>query len=201
MPITNGYATLLQFTAQALPDVPTATITAQTDQIERAIQAASRLIDLHCDRHFWKTAAGVVRYFTPYAANRCIIDDLVSTTEIATDTDRAGTWVTLLTANVDYWLSPQSANGEPYTEIEITPFAVNGFYAERPRYVKVTGLWGWAAVPDVVREACLIQAFRLYKRAGAPFGVIGGGEFGTATAIPGLDPDVRTMLAPLVRWK
>ncbi len=50
-----------------------------------------------------------------------------------------------------------------------------------------------ALYPDCVREACVIQGSRLWRRKEAPFGVTGSGEFGT-TNIVRLDPDVKLLL-------
>ncbi len=47
--------------------------------------------------------------------------------------------------------------------------------------------------PDPVREACLLQASRLFRRGDAPFGVTGSAEFGSMR-ISALDPDVRALL-------
>jgi len=53
--------------------------------------------------------------------------------------------------------------------------------------------------PYRVTEACLLQAFRWYKRADAPFGVAGPNVFGTQVLLSQLDPDVKAALQPFVR--
>ncbi len=53
--------------------------------------------------------------------------------------------------------------------------------------------------PGPVIEACLIQAARIWKRKDAPFGVTGATEFGQASVIVRLDPDVRQLLSTY-RW-
>ena len=66
--------------------------------------------------------------------------------------------------------------------------------------VKIAGSWGYATlVPAQVREACLIQAARVFKRKDAPFGVTGIADLGELRMISKLDPDVEAMLAPLRR--
>jgi len=49
--------------------------------------------------------------------------------------------------------------------------------------------------PDALREACLLQAMRIYLRNKAPFGVLGTGSMETPVVIPKLDPDVQAMIA------
>ncbi|MDO8704075.1 MAG: phage head-tail connector protein [Sulfuricaulis sp.] len=48
--------------------------------------------------------------------------------------------------------------------------------------------------PQPVVEACMIQTSRIFRRKDAPFGITGSAEFGQATFIARLDPDVRTLL-------
>lgn len=53
--------------------------------------------------------------------------------------------------------------------------------------------------PDAVREACLLEAIRLYRRKDAPFGVAGSGEFGQTGIVARTDPQVLFYLAPYRR--
>ena len=62
----------------------------------------------------------------------------------------------------------------------------------------MTALWGWAAVPLPVVEACLVLASRYYKRKDTPFGVMGTTETGFVD-LPKVDPDVAALLAPYRR--
>ena len=51
-------------------------------------------------------------------------------------------------------------------------------------------------VPSSVKLATQIQATRWYKRQDAPYGVLGGAEFGNyARLLSTLDPDVQLLLA------
>lgn len=164
------------------------------------------MIDDYCGRVFYSGAtAGEDRYFTAQHPLRLYLDDYQSISAIVTDDSVDGTYSTTLSATADYWTRPANPqNGWPYSWVEIFPWSSNSFPTRQPYGVKVTALWGWAAVPDEIREACLLQAFRLYRRQAAPFGVVGGGELGTVVAIPagkrtGLDADVETMIHPFVR--
>lgn len=61
--------------------------------------------------------------------------------------------------------------------------------------VRVTAKWGWPAVPDDVRQACLIQASRLFRRKDSPEGVMGGSEWGVVR-VSRVDPDAKALLDP-----
>jgi hypothetical protein len=56
----------------------------------------------------------------------------------------------------------------------------------------------------MVKQACLIQTARWFKRQDAPFGVLGSPEFGNYTRLQAaLDPDVQMMLSghgDRLRW-
>jgi hypothetical protein len=185
----------------------TVTITDVTDTVddtaaEIAIEAASRMIDDYTKRQFFQSGAGVgapeTRYFTPECPDRIYIDDLVSVTTLATD-DGGGTYPTVWVAG-DYVLLPENASiyGNPYTYIEEAAGGANTFGSSR-KGVQISGVWGFPAVPMVVRQACIIQALRLFKRKDSPFGVAGVGEFGQVQLQATIDPDVKQLLSPFVR--
>lgn len=170
--------------------------------LEQIIEAASRAIDARCRRRFWANAedADEVRYYGSDDGLALYTDDILSITELATDVagnrDYTRVWAT-----TDYDLLPDNAvlDGKPYTWLKPAP---NGRYAFSTyrRGNRITGQFGYSiTAPGQVREACVIQSTRWYRRQAAPFGVVGGGEFGTAVTIPKLDPDVETMLKPFAR--
>ena len=109
------------------------------------------------------------------SATSCSSRILISLTSLQTDEggDRTYeyTW-----AATDYDLLPDNAalTLEPYTVICTTPEGNYSFPVGIRKGVKIVGGWGYATlVPAQVREACLIQAARVFKRKDAPFGVTG----------------------------
>lgn len=193
MTITNAYCSLAELKAeQHIPD------TDDDATLEQAIEAASRAIDDACGRTFYQAAAAT-RYYTAEDGELLFVDDLVSVTSLTTDEigDRtySTTWLT-----TDYDLEPYNAAalGKPYLWIRQAPLGQRWFPTGR-RGVKIVGTFGWPAVPPQAKRACLIQAARYWKRKDAVFGVMGSAEMGTVMAIPGLDPDVKQLLAPLMR--
>ena len=196
MTITNGYCTMIEFRQR----FGLATVDGARDaDIEKVIQAASRKIDLHCGRSFYSDTADSTKYFTAPSPYRVYVNDLQSVTALYTDDDGdqtyENTWQT-----TDYYLLPENPpSGWPYTYIEITPEGNYTFPRKLRKGVKITGLFGWAAVPDLVREACFLTANRYWQRRNAPFGVAGANEFGAPVILTKLDPDVIEMLAPYVK--
>lgn len=196
MTITNGYGTLAEFKARYIPGTP-ATDTARDASIELIIQGVSRLIDEHTHRIFYTSTAHTVKYYTPKSWDFVLTDDIISidTGGLTMDLDNDGTYETVW-ATTDFLLMPP--NSPPYSWIEIAPGGQYTFPLTT-NGIKVTGSFGYSAVPDTIREATYLQSYRLWVRHSAPFGVAGGGEMGQATAIAALDPDVMLLIAAYVR--
>ena len=191
MAITNGYATLAQLKS-ALKIIDSL----DDDNLERAIASASRLIDGYAGRYFYSTTA--TRIFIPDNLNLCQTDDLVSITTLKTSTNLDGTFDLTWTAP-DYQAEPVNAVVDgtvtPITRIRAVDdvaFPVGRGIAS----VQITGVFGWAAIPDPVNYACIIQASRLWKRLDSPLGVAGFGDMGVVRVSTALDADVRQLVDP-----
>jgi hypothetical protein len=168
--------------------------------IELQIEAASRAVDHFTHRRFWSNSQDESRTYTPewFDCFYCP-DDIQSLTSLATDRDGDGVYETIWAAS-DYILGPANAalEGRPYTKIGA---ACNGAYAfpVARNALKLTGKFGWSAVPSLVKNATLLQASRWYERRNAPFGVVAITEAGAVTLKNDLDPDVQVMLKPVAR--
>jgi hypothetical protein len=64
--------------------------------------------------------------------------------------------------------------------------------------VRVTATWGWPAVPDPIKDACLLLAARLFRRKDSPEGVTGFSDLG-AIRVSRYDADYDNAIAPYVR--
>ena len=189
MAITNGYASLNDLKASAR-------ITDNVDDglLELAIESASRLIDTYTQRNFYN-AGTAVRLFIPQDNYVTEIDDLITISKLETsDGDNFGTtW-----AASDYQLEPLNGivdgiTGYPATRIR----AVNDFLfnvLDQEATVRVTGTWGWSAVPTAIKQATVIQASRIFKRNDSPLGIAGFGDMGAIRVGTQLDPDVRQLI-------
>ena len=82
--------------------------------------------------------------------------------------------------------------GRPVTRLlAVTRYVFPYFF---PQTVKITGVWGFKAIPYEVELACKIQAARLFVRKQSPFGIAGSVELGTVRLNSRLDPDVEMLL-------
>ncbi len=197
MTITNGYVTLAEFKANFFPAGSTDVV--DDAVIEGKIEGASRMIDDHCGRHFYKSAAAESRYFTAEWEDLLKVDDLVSITTLKTDEDGDRVYEKTWTTG-DYDLEPFNAalDGRPYTKIRVQPEG-DYLFPTVAKSVEINGVWGWSAVPVKVKEACLIQAARLFKRKDAIFMEEGGGPFGKVKASGGMDEDAVELLKDYVK--
>jgi hypothetical protein len=60
--------------------------------------------------------------------------------------------------------------------------------------VRVTGVYGWSAVPTAIKQATVIQAARIFKRNDSPTGIVGFGDMGAIRVGVQLDPDVKHLI-------
>jgi hypothetical protein len=187
MAITNGYATLQELKLRLdITDSGADTV------LEDVVEAASRTIDGWCSRTFYAETA--TRYLTAEMIDALFLpSDLIAVTTLKTDEDGDRVYETTWDTS-DYDLDPDG--GPPYTAIYPT---INGSYLfpTHRRGIQIAGSWGYAAtVPEAVREACLLQAARLFKRMDAPFGIAGSSDLGQLQAISAIDPDVKQLVMP-----
>jgi hypothetical protein len=191
MAISNGYCTLNEVKSALR-------ITDNTDDelLENAIEGASRRIDGYCGRRFYQQNATL----SLYAIDSYTLptqDDLYSVTTLKTDDDGDGTYETTWTTGVDYQLEPLDAviTGQPIRTIT----AIGGktfplFSLPALPSAQIVGVWGWSAIPDDVREACVLLTMRGFARYNAALGVVGFADM--AIQVRAIDPDVRDFLNP-----
>ena len=193
MAITNGYATLAEVKAALrISDTIDDTL------LETAIESASRLVDGYAGRNFY-SAGTAVRYYAPATNIITEIDDLQTLTSLEVSGNLNGTFDQTWSAT-DYQLEPLNGKvdgltGWPYTTIRaVGQFAFGTNIGEAS--VKVTGVWGWAAVPTAVKQATVIQASRIFKRLDSPLGVLSSPDLGYIRVGTRLDPDVQQLVEP-----
>jgi hypothetical protein len=169
--------------------------------IEIQIEAASRAVDHFTKRKFWSNNQDESRIYSPewFDCFYCP-DDILSITTLATDRDGDGVFETVW-ATSDYVLGPANAalEGRPCTKIGVARNGSYTFPKGAKNALKLTGKFGWTAVPSLVKNATLLQASRWYERRNAPFGVVAITEAGAVTLKNDLDPDVQVMLKPVAR--
>lgn len=167
--------------------------------ISDALVAASSAVDKYCKTHFWQTTVGTNRVFDSCDSWQLRINDAAAITAVATDKDMDGTFETVWAAG-DFQLLPLNPDAAP----ETLPFnAIRAVGAQtfpsptrRLGLIRVTGTWGWPAVPKSVFEATLLVTNRLQKRRRSPEGVAGFDEFGVVRISKQEDPDAARLLEP-----
>lgn len=155
MAIGDAYATVAEYSATRgkLSDQDHAAIT-------RDLKAVSRYIDIATGRiaGFNRDATAVARvYIPPRTSPELLIADLVSVSAVVVDSSMNGQYGETLTAS-DYELQPIDApdgpEAWPYTSILATPWGNRASWLRGMR-VKVTGIWGWPAVPSAIATATI----------------------------------------------
>ncbi|MFA5711859.1 hypothetical protein [Mycolicibacterium sp.] len=162
-----------------------------------ATEAASRAIDACCGRQFGQTSSSEFRYYRTYHDREhwaVDIDDLMTDTSL-TVTDENGTELTEFTL----WPRNAAAEGKPWRRIEFPRgVTVRG-------EVKIAARWGWANIPNAIKQATLIQAARFYDRrqnvAGplTSFSVDDVSQGWAAGGGSDVDADVARMIRPYKR--
>ena len=146
------------------------------ETVEDALEAASRSIDNYCNTQFWQTAAGATRVFDTCDSWSLRIGDAVAVTQVATDTNSDGTFETIWAAT-DFQLLPlnpaMAPEQEPYTEIRAIGAFTFPAATRRLGLIRVTGTWGWPAIPQAVIQSTRLIANRLIKRRSSPEGIAG----------------------------
>ena len=193
MAVTNGYCSLADVKASLR-----ITDTIDDALIENSINAASRMIDQYCNRYFYSSSVGEVRYFKANDGFVCWIDDAQSITTLETSSTDPLLFDT--TWNVgDYQVMPANryANGAyyPITAITATDNYLFPVWADIA-LVKVTGQFGWPSVPEPIKFAAIIQASRLFKRLESPLGVAGVSDMGIMRVGSSIDGDVAQLINP-----
>ena len=193
MAITNGYCTLADVKAALR-----ITDTIDDALLENSINSASRMIDQYCNRYFYSSSAGEVRYYKANDGFTCWIDDAQSISELKTSSTDPLIFDTTWDA-ADYQVLPANrwANGAyyPITGINATDNLLFPVWADIA-LVKVTGQFGWSSVPEPIKFACIIQASRLFKRLESPLGVAGVSDIGIMRVGANIDGDVAQLINP-----
>ena len=196
MAIVNGYCTLAELkTYLGLSG------SGQDDNLENAIEGASRQIDQYTGRIFYQTDSQD-NFYTPNNFFIQEVDDIstVSGLVVKLDTTDDGTHDKTLTKDTDFALLPVNVSNaldqnQPYTHIKILDNrSSERFDPDIFNNIKVTARFGFSSVPDAIKQATFLQASRLFKRKDSPFSVYGNPETGTAELFNKFDPDALKLI-------
>ena len=190
MALTNAYATLIQLkSAIGIADG------IDDPMLEMAIESASRQIDSYTERYFYN-AGTAVKLFSPLDNYVCPTEDFITLTKVETSED-GESWDTEWAAT-DWQAEPLNGRSgglvTSYTQIR----AIDSYlfpYRNGEATARLTGTWGWSAVPIAITQATIILASRIFKRLDSPLGIISN-ELGSMRVGFRLDPDVQHLIDP-----
>jgi hypothetical protein len=157
MAITDPYATAAEYRAAIKK-----TDTAQDAVILTDLKAVSRYIEARAGRFFNKDAAAVARTIIPgYGGAILDVGDIAALTDLSVVVDQSATGsfsgLTPLDAS-KYQLLPLNATlgpePKPYTQLFIPSWST-AYHWSPSAPVQVTAIWGWPAVPDAIKRACI----------------------------------------------
>lgn len=173
------------------------------EDIQDAVEAASRAIDDACGRKFYQDTT--IRYYTPCWGDDVLdIDDLTTMTTFAVDTGNDGTYETTWVAGTDFTLEPvnAAATSWPYDRVRIK-FGSGRTWPVYRDSIKITGTFGWPSVPAGVRQyAKLLAVQQTIRPRQAPFGFQAfGGDTGGAMRITRTDPDFMRLVGRYVKTR
>jgi hypothetical protein len=205
MTLTNAYCT----TADARNSL---TISDLDDDVllEGCISAASRQIDRYCNRWFWQDASLVTREFFAYDSRNVYVNDISTTTGLVVkvDINADGTFAQTLTIATNFVLLPRNAAYDypvrPWTQIRIIDQGITFFpiWNTGQAGVQVTAKFGWAAVPDLVKQACILAGDPVVQVAGRAVWCGADGPRRLAMRIKqGLHPVAAALLTDLVKYE
>jgi hypothetical protein len=153
---------------------------------------ASALIDERCGRRFYRSpqvSGTEIRTYDSsslWRSGTTLVEDIVSLTTLELATSTGGSYTVL--AGTDSYLYPaQPDAGWPYTELRLSNVGAYQRWYSGFRVIRLTGAFGWPAVPALVELATLDLAREFYwqGRGGRQVGL----EFGRFP--PTLDEVVR----------
>jgi hypothetical protein len=196
-PLTNGYVELEELKSST--ELTSASF-ADSD-LKTAIVAASRGIDGACGRRFYPDPTPVFRYYTPLSPGLVLIDDLCDFDTLDVDQNADGIFEESWVENVNFHLAPfnAAADGWPWTSLILRTTSSSSFPSWYARSVKLTGKFGWLAVPTPIKEATSLLATQLFKRVrDAPFGIVGTD---VAVHIARTDPHISLLITDYIREK
>lgn len=174
------------------------TDTVDDDLLVSLITAASARIDNACHRTFGQASGD--RYYSPKNNYSVVIDDLATANGLVVrlDTSNDGTWATTMTSS-QYQLEPVNnpAQGRPYRMLRSNGNVIFPMNTYGKVMVKMTGTWGWPAVPAEISEATRLMVLRQFRRFDSPLGVAGFGDLGTIM-VRAIDPDIQALITPFM---
>ena len=130
------------------------------EELGRQLSAVSRWIEWRCGQQFARDAAAVARVFVGDGTPRLWLETNLGATPtaVAIDVNNDGSYAGAVAAgSLEPWPLNAAIGPEarPWRALDLRPWATD--YTSWPAglRVRVTAVWGWPAVPEAVRQACV----------------------------------------------
>lgn len=169
------------------------------------VTVASRRIDSEMGRWdgFFYPSTDLQTFYYDGSGEECQdIDEFVSISQLSVAEQGDLTDYTNWTLNTDYLTRPYNATNihKPINKLEILSFNGTKFaFFDYQKSVKVIGIPGYSLTPpDIVVQACKIQAIRWFTAARQSYQVTGSSDKASEMDYSKLDGDIVTMLKPLI---
>lgn len=198
MPDTTIYATRDELRGRMHPaggEVYSSTNDAIHDA---ALETWSRAVDGFCNDFFGQVTA--TRHFTAEWPDLLVVPSLVSIASNGLKTDENWSGVYSRTWDTsDYLLWPFNAAtkvpARPYLEVRVDyRTSSNGWtFPLGPLGVELAAVWGWPAVPSVVKDVVLLEAMHWLEQLQSPSGIVGN-DAGEMEVTPALNPMSKLLL-------
>ena len=134
---------------------------AKDTKLTNILDDVSRSIDNDCGQYFYIETATTYYFNGAGGTELFLMRPLISVTTFAVDTEADGTFDgETWTEVTDFVLKP--INSSPKWAVWTPPW---GRYAlpSQVYAIKITGSWGWAAVPRLISQECLVRAKADYE--------------------------------------
>lgn len=198
----SDYCTYTEIKA-AMPDAIATTSSSYDTILGTLATRASRMIDAvfgYEDNGFTAPTAASDRYYNGNGRSWLPIDPCTTISAVAVKANETASDYTSWTVTTDYLAAAGGVrdpdwNAGYYTLLLVTPGVAKTF-TQGVKTVKVTMKYGRSAtVPDIIKQAAIIQAVRWFKRGQSAFSDIAGQTpMGELQYVNQLDPDIKEML-------
>lgn len=171
----------------------------QDPLVQRVIASVSAAITEEYEREFTPTAAAT-RTFEHDPADNGLLSvtpfDLRTITQLRVDVDAASP--TTLTSG-DYRLGPRPSKHGTYNTLRFRPTMIFTSTIWGITLVEITGAWGFAAIPDNVREAAIVSAVHNLRTSVGQYSIADGAGGETRYERAEIPQAAHDILAPFRR--
>jgi hypothetical protein len=196
-PVFQAGASTAYATLDALREYVNVPNTSQDNLLSDLLVDASGYLDAQCGRDFYRhpqVSGTEIRTFDGTGTSRLRVRaGIVSLTTVEIATQTGGTFTAL--GATAWMLDPSDkSDTETYGTVQLTGLGTP-YFAPGYGTVRLTGVFGWAAPPAMIRKATLDLAREWYRQGPGGGGPVGVNQFGTPIFGAGMPLSVKQAIA------